>query len=163
MTAQMSEVLMYEGEERHMLELPLKHFFDLGGHDPGFQFTSTALWRGYVGRWEVLNDRLYLTHLSGRMKTGEKAHISHVFPGFEDRVFAHWYSGAIRIPEGKLIQYVHSGFSSTYERDVLLDFEDGVLLSKHVRHNGKAPKDAKEGYRIAAMTSVNFEDKKEGS
>lgn len=153
MTAQISERLIYEGEQVALLSNPLNEFFALGGIDPGFESTSTALWRGYVGTWEILNDRLYLVGLRGTLKSGDEATLESVFPGFKDRVFAHWFSGRLRIPQGKRLEYVHMGYASTYELDVLLTLQNGVVLAKEVRLNGEAEDDAPEGYSIGAMTT----------
>lgn len=54
MTAQIAENLRYAGEDVAMCTHPLRNYFSLGGFDPGFQSNGTALWRGYVGSWEVL-------------------------------------------------------------------------------------------------------------
>lgn len=153
MTAQISERLIFEGQQVALLSNPLNYFFALGGIDPGFESTSTALWRGYVGTWEILNDRLYLVELRGTLKSGDDATLDSVFPGFKDRVFAHWFSGRLRIPQGKRLEYVHMGYASTYERDVLLTLQNGVVLAKEVRLNGEAEDDAPEGYSIGAMTT----------
>jgi hypothetical protein len=153
MTAQISEKLLLEGVKHPMCTNPLANFSQLGGTLPKFVSTSTALWRGYVGTWEVLNDRLYLIEISGTLKSGEDACLETVFPGFKDRVFAHWYSGVIRLPEGKMLEYVHMGYGSTYERDLLLTFKNGVLTSRQVKVNGVAEdEDAPEGYGVGAMT-----------
>ena len=152
MTAQIAETLIYQGEQVALLTNPLDMYFELGGHHPGFQSTSTALWRGYVGSWELINDRLYLLALDGVLETGEDASLESVFPGHPDRVFAHWYSGTLRIPQGRQLEYVHMGYASSFERDVLLTLQNGVVVHKEVRHNGQAPKDAPEGYGIGAMT-----------
>lgn len=161
MTAQISERLIFEGQQVALLSNPLSDYFALGGRDPGFQSTSTALWRGYVGTWEVTDDRLYLVALQGLLKSGAEANLASVFPGFEDRVFAHWFSGRLRIPQGKRLAYVHMGYGSTYERDVFLSLEDGVVVAQEVRINGQAPDDAPEGYSIGAMTT--WPARKDGS
>ncbi len=44
---------------------PLSDFFAMGGFNPRFESNSTALWRGYVGRWEIVDGRLYLVELHG--------------------------------------------------------------------------------------------------
>ena len=61
MTAQISESLDYEGGTYAMCTEPLGVFFSMGGSKPSFMANNTALWRGYIGQWEVLDDRLYLT------------------------------------------------------------------------------------------------------
>jgi hypothetical protein len=97
MTAQIAERLNFEGQQVALLTNPLDLYFELGGHNPGFQSTATALWRGYVGSWEVVNDRLYLIELQGELESGQDAELETVFSGYGERVFAHWYSGVIRL------------------------------------------------------------------
>jgi hypothetical protein len=153
MTAQIGERLTYDGREVSMCTEPLGDYFAFGGHNPEFEFTCTALWRGYVGTWEIVGDRLYLVGLTGTLKDGAEATLESVFPGYPDRVFAHWYSGTLRIPEGKQLEYVHMGYASTYERDCFLMIEKGVVFGSHVRQNGEADESTgPEGYGIGAMT-----------
>ena len=152
MTAQIAERLLYEGEELAMCTNPLADYFALGGSRPSFESNSTALWRGYVGRWEVVDGRLYLIDLRGTLDDGTEASLSSVFPEFPERVFAHWYSGTIRVPQGKLLKYLHMGYGSTYERDFLLEVERGVVTGRRLRQNGTAPSDDRaEGYAPGAM------------
>ena len=136
-----------------MCSEPLSDYFEMAGESPDFAEMNTACWRGYVGEWEVLDGRLYLIGLDAYLASGEETNIETIFPGFPERVFAHWYSGRIRIPEGKLLDYVHMGYASVYERDVFLDFEKGVLVGKTTRTNGQAKEaNAPEGYGIGGMT-----------
>jgi hypothetical protein len=91
--------------------------------------------------------------LHGTLESGEEASLATVFPDFPDRVFAHWYTGTVRIPQGKILQYVHMGYGSTFERDLMLEIERGVLKSTRVRQNGiSIDEDAPEGYGVAGMT-----------
>jgi hypothetical protein len=72
-----------------------------------------------------------------------------VFPKYPDRVFAHWYTGNLRVPQGKRLHYVHMGYGSTYVRDLFLEIEKGVLINTHTQHNGVSEqKDAPEGYGV---------------
>ena len=66
-----------------------------------------------------------------------------LFPGYDSRVFAHWYSGVLSIPQGDLVEYVHMGFASVYDRDLLISVEQGVIVDTQVRVNGE-PSAAKE-------------------
>ena len=100
-----------------------------------------------------MSDRLYLIGLNGTLEGGAEASLATIFPDFPDRVFAHWYSGTIRIPQGKQLEYVHMGYGSTFERDLFLDIERGVVVATRVRHNGTAESEnAPEGYEVGAMT-----------
>lgn len=135
---------------------PLSDYFAMGGVNPHFESNCTALWRGYVGSWEIVDDRLYLVELSGTLEGGADATLATIFPDFPDRVFDHWYTGTIRIPQGKQLEYVHMGYGSTYERDLFLDIERGVIVSTRAQHNGVVENDdAPEGYGVGAMTVLN--------
>ena len=75
------------------------------------------------------------------------------FPDYPERVFAHWYSGTIRVPQGRQIEYVHMGFGSTYESDLFIDLERGVVVATKIRHNGTVEGEGgPEGYGVGAMT-----------
>lgn len=63
MTAQIAENMLYQGKQVAMCTTPLNDYFVMGGYNPRFESNCTALWRGYVGTWEVVDDRLYLTRL----------------------------------------------------------------------------------------------------
>lgn len=153
MTAQIAERLRYQGQTWSMCDNPLDDYFAFGGVRPGFQWDCTALWRGYVGLWEILNDRLYLLELHGTLEDGTAASLASVFPDYPERVFAHWYSGTLRIPQGRLLKYVHMGYGSSYERDLLLEIERGVLVASRVQHNGTARSEGDGGgYRAGGMT-----------
>jgi hypothetical protein len=153
MTAQIAEKLLYQGEQVAMCTNPLGDYFAMGGFNPRFESMSTALWRGYVGGWEIVEDRLYLVSLDGTLEDGTDATLETVFPGFPERVFAHWYSGTVRIPQGKQLEYVHMGYASKFEQDLLLEIERGVVVATRVRQNGVAESDhAPEGYSVGAMT-----------
>jgi hypothetical protein len=144
MTAQIGERLHFNGQEMSMCTHPLGDYFALGGIDPGFgqewPLDCTALWRGYIGTWEVLGDRLYLVAIHKLVLNGPGTNfLETVFPGYPDRVFAHWYSGTLRIPQGNTLKYVHMGYQSTYERDLLIKVERGVIGEVRI-HENEIPK-----------------------
>jgi len=162
MTAQIGEALHYNGRTTAMCTEPLSDYFSLGGVRPDFARNCTALWRGYVGKWELRDDRLYLVGLSGTLNNGVEANLATIFSDYPNRVFAHWYSGTLRIPEGKRLDYVHMGYGSRYEKDLLVHIEKGVMTGTNVRCNGKAgDREGPEGYGVGAMTTFPLEKKEE--
>jgi hypothetical protein len=154
MTAQMSETLLLDGKEFALCSRPLDTYFSITGKKPVFDTTCTALSRGYVGTWEILENRLYLVGISGmRRRALTPISLEEFFPGFPDRVFAHWYTGKIRVPMGKMLKYRHSGFDSTYESELLMDVLKGKVLKTETRVNGVCEDDNQtDGYKIGAMT-----------
>jgi hypothetical protein len=154
MTAQIAESLVYEGKQVTMCSTPLSNYFAFGGKRLNFDtWYCTALWRGYTGKWEILNGRLYLIGLHGRLEGGGEITLADVFPDYPSRAFAHWYSGTIRVPQGRQIEYVHMGFGSTYESDLIIELERGVVVDTKIRHNGSVEgEEGPEGYGVGAMT-----------
>jgi len=66
MTAQEREMLYYNGKTYWLATEPLKQLFDLMGDDrPVLVSGSTSCWRGYVGTWEIENDKLFLIDFKG--------------------------------------------------------------------------------------------------
>lgn len=161
MTAQIAERLHFEGREVPMCAEPLHDYFELAGQQPKFAFTNTALWRAYVGTWEIREGRLYLIALRGTLEDGSAANVATIFPDFPERVFAHWFSGTLRIPQGKLLRYVHMGYGSEYESDLLIEIESGVMMKSKVNANGVSGDPAgPDGYGVGAMTVFPHTPKK---
>lgn len=136
MTDQLAEIFLDDGVERDMLTEPLESYFEMGGHRPEWPLECTGLWRGYQGRWRVVEGRLYLMALSGMFLDSTHVNLEQVFPGYPNGVFAHWFSGPVRLPHGKRLGWESGGFGCIYERDEFLIFERGVLTRKLLRENG---------------------------
>ena len=55
------------------------------------------------------------------------------------RILADWFSGTLRMPEGKLLQYVHIGYGSVYEREITLEVRSGKIIAESgVDNTGRA-------------------------
>jgi len=161
MTAQFSERLSWNGKKLAMCSEPLGFWLSANGRNLRFAMSSTACWRGYIGSWKIINDRLYLVGFEAHSEEGAPLGIEDLFPGYEKGVFAHWVTREVRCPQGKMLDYVHMGYASTYEMDLYLTFSRGYLVSKRLETNGKAKEDSAEGYGVAAHVSfpVPKEDK----
>jgi hypothetical protein len=135
MTAQVPESLIFQGAQHNMFAEPLESYFSTGAERPNFAAMTTACWRGYEAEWEVDGDRLYLVKLTGVVWDGPPVTVASLFPDTPERAFAHWFSGTVRLPRGEQIQYVHMGYESVYEQDLLLEFDRGVLVRTQMRVN----------------------------
>jgi hypothetical protein len=167
MTAQIPDVLEYHGQTYRLYTNPLDALQD--GRRPTFAYENSALWRGYVACWEILNDRLYLKDLHGRLCTrsaeqgarrancgthhgsgciARDVQLSDLF-GQVDRIdgmiFAEWFSGELKVPQGKMLEYVHMGYGSRYERYLIFDIVDGVVVASRV-DSGKQPATVRRGF-----------------
>ncbi|MCL7404903.1 hypothetical protein MWN63_02770 [Paradonghicola geojensis] len=141
MTVQATEVLKYGKLNRSMQSEPLEAYFKLVGHRPQFGFMATNNWRGYIGDWEIKDKKLYLTRLNqmGLRKTDtgvlpclvpNNVTLPEIFPGTTGPVFADWYTGQLRCPEGDVIDYHRGPFGALYERYLVLSVERGVVVSE---------------------------------
>lgn len=132
MTAQLPESIQINGQRHLLLSLPLQTYFLRSGNWPLLLCGGTALARGYIGQWEVIDDRLYLIAVHGQQADGSPLALDQLFPGFPDRVFAHWFSGELRVGMGAQTLYVHQGFQSRYERELIMDVRRGVVVGERL-------------------------------
>jgi hypothetical protein len=137
MTAQFGEKLIYEGRSVTMHSNPLEDYFEAKGKRPKFDSICTACWRGYVGTWEIKDDRLYLIGFRGfgKLIDGTEASLQTIFPDQDGPILADWYSGTLKIPEGEMLEYIHAGYASRFERDRFFEIDKGVVVRTYVRDN----------------------------
>ena len=147
-TAQEPDLLLMDGEPVSLNTNPLSPW--LQSHpkalpEPGV--ISSSRWRGYVASWEIRDEQLWLTRVEMELPDrdsdpdpncgGEPVCfdastqdvLPQLFPGRSELV-AEWYSGALIIPRGELVDYVHMGYGSTYERYLVLVIDDGRVVSR---------------------------------
>lgn len=139
MTAQCAERLYLDRREVPLWTTPLSQYAELAGIEFPFAMDTTALWRCYIGTWELTAKHLYLVGIDASFRDGRCVGLSDLFPGFEERVFAHWFTGVLEIPEGELIERYHGGFGGTPERERLIGINRGVEVWRHIRVNTMAP------------------------
>jgi hypothetical protein len=135
LTIQAGDILSYNGEKTTIATEPLKPYLKTRS-DVSFIYKSTALVRGYIGTWKIRNKKLYLISLLGFVNNNEKVDLNYLFPN-KIEVFAGWYSGDIRIPEGELLKKINLGYASVFEKDRILSFKEGILISETVKDNTK--------------------------
>jgi hypothetical protein len=135
-TAQVGDVLLLEGKRETIFTNPLEGFLE---KHPKLrpEPSSSANWRGYVATFAVRDGGLWLekVEVSRYEKVGDKHErrvedrMSTFFPG-KSSVLAHWYTGVLLIPRGKMVNYVHMGYGSTFERYLLIEIREGKLASR---------------------------------
>jgi hypothetical protein len=134
MTAQVPETLLIDGEKHALFTEPLEAYFKELGSRPDFQAPHTACWRGYVGQWELNDNKLYLRRLSGGLTDGKTVTLKSIFPKGPYPVFARWFTGVLIVPQGEMLEYIHMGYASIYEDELRLKIKRGVLVSKSRRN-----------------------------
>ncbi len=133
-TAQYPDKITYNGTEYNLNSNPLEPYFDKNPKNRP-SMVSTALWRGYVGYFEIIENKLYLTDMkipvghtddNGNYKQKWVSIYRMYFPK-QEKVKIDWFSGILILPHGKMIEYVHQGYASTYSKYWLLEIENGTF------------------------------------
>jgi hypothetical protein len=144
-TGQEGELIIYKGDTLQMMSEPLEAY--LSANEPRERFypflkdgCSTALWRGYVGLWEYRESGLYLIDIYA---CGQKSNSikKAVFKNNDGAILASWFSGKLFIEKGKMIKYNHSGYDRIYEKEFVIEIEEGEIKNVETHDNGVKPSD----------------------
>ena len=114
MTTQAGDILLYNGEKTTIASEPLIPYLETR-EDVSFILKSTAIVRGYIGNWEIKNHKLFLVSLLGFIENKKQVDLNYLFPN-KNEVFADWFTGDIRIPQGKMLKKVNLGYESIFEK-----------------------------------------------
>ncbi|MGR9979322.1 hypothetical protein ACUOII_24165, partial [Escherichia coli] len=79
---------------------------------------------------------MYLLKITtGRHNKPKSLSLAVLFPGYKSKVFAHWFSGVLRCPQGKCTQYVHMGHESVFESDLFILVKKGKVIATQIKEN----------------------------
>ena len=147
MTAQALEEIIVDGVQYDLMARPLDAYLDTLNPCPNMAdlsgFHCSALWRGYIGVWELQADRLFLQRLRGGWSFDEGGEVpdidlSRIFPDGPRPIPAIWYSGKLSLPLGPMLQYVHMGWGSFYQFERIIYVHHGrVARVRHVDHTAR--------------------------
>jgi len=118
MTTQVKERIIIDGEK-----YPLLNALSLPKNDliikqkEGPISTRSSCWRGYVGTWEIKDDKLYLIDFSSG-----KYDVLVNLP-----ILADWISGTAKVATGE-VKASSSWDIETYETETHLTFENGLVV-----------------------------------
>ena len=144
MTMQRAELLFHDGAWHSLHSLPLEPYFEQIGTRPNFARFLSSVGRGYVGYWVLEDQKLYLTEIhqlgfekrpDGSASPGmvaDPALLSVMFPDQDAPIFADWYSGELRCPEGDIVATGRGKFGDLYERYLVLSIERGVVVQENI-------------------------------
>jgi hypothetical protein len=149
-TAQQPDRLLVDGKEERLNTNPLEPWRAAHPDAVEMPMLSTANWRGYVATWEVAGGKLWLRRVEGRQPTGKMIRREYETSGGERRiheypeqaphdylpqlfdgrteVVAEWFTGTLIVPRGELVEYVHMGYASTYERYLVVWVRRGEVV-----------------------------------
>ena len=155
-TAQISEIIIWRGDTLGLNSLPLELKTDYKSlivkihneieklmypeGDDGEEradISSSVCSRGYRAEWIVINDSVFLNGIYHCDDRNMKVNLSNIFPniGKNQRVFASWINGELNIPQGEIIEWVNRGFLSIFERETVINVENGIIKNYENYHN----------------------------
>ena len=150
-TAQKGNIIYIDNEEWGLFDEPIGAdstlFYQMIVALPEKRGRSTANWYGYTSFWSIRDSMLLLDSICTE-EIDETTHkfiyssiprkdTEKVFKAYikDSTITATWFTGEIRIVNGKCIHYVHMGFASTFEEESILTFKQGHLTARKDYHN----------------------------
>lgn len=141
-TAQQPDVIQIDGKDHALNTNPLAaRLHALGWKPPENAAIWSSNWRGYVARWKIEEGQLVLVDATVQLRRAERGVQTEtsvreeLFPSIP-RVVADWYSGALIIPDGEVVDYVHMGYGTTYDHYQVIRISEGRVL-EHLSMTGK--------------------------
>lgn len=136
-TAQAPDVLIVDGKEFALNTNPLESQLEQKQWKPPEEaMVSTANWRGYIATWEVKEDKLFLKEVTILVKDPKsdeeyrrKVITGDLYPGVPE-VHAAWYTGALVVPDGKMTEYVHMGYGSSFDHYQIFRVRAGQVIER---------------------------------
>ena len=146
-TSQLPDRLIYKGDTLAIFANPLEQLYEndslaasFFGKKQGCE--STACWRSYVAEWQIIENQLYLIGIYSCCFYSDtiQANLKSLFGNnyIDGKVKADWVSQHIIAPKGKLLYYIHNGYSSVYEKETEFQIEKGKLIAIHTYDNSKS-------------------------
>ncbi|MFH0257075.1 hypothetical protein ACGRL8_08490 [Vibrio rumoiensis] len=120
MTAQVTERLIYKGEEVSLHSepnFPLDHPEIITLTSKEGMAPISACRRGYVGTWEIKGRSFFLNHLQGKYKLKTTP------------ISADWFSGQLIIPESGKAEYIHGGWGYQYSQNKIITVVAGMVTN----------------------------------
>lgn len=144
-TGQSAERIFIDGEEWELLGCPIELDSLLSEkvqeHVPKDIIFSTGCYRGYIGTWELKDNRLYLRSLSFDVFDGanplDNAILESIFEPYctDEGILASWVTATLRVGRGECITHIDEGFYRNYEQESLLTIHTGTLANKKEYRN----------------------------
>jgi len=134
-TAQTPDYLIIGKDTLSIQSNPLQEYFE--GHPLPENLSTTVSsgnWRGYIAYFQFLDGKLVVENIYKEdYKENSKGNHDYFLTSIYKEVFGEnknfdcsFYSGLLICPSGKMLQYVHMGYSSVFENYTLIELKDGV-------------------------------------
>lgn len=139
-TAQRPDRFIHQGQDHDLFCNPLEAYFEKEGKGRPAMFRdgvqSQSCLRGYVATWKIEQDRLYLVKIekqyvkpSKKMKEQELEWrgiaLDRIVEGAVPQQFANWYTGVLRIPQGRVLRFMNMAYNTIFEKELRVHIEQG--------------------------------------
>jgi hypothetical protein len=131
-TTQFPDILYLDGQKHYLFSNPLEQYYGPNHPRPQFKAPNTATWRGYVATWEIDQGTLYLKAIRAWTHQGEVG-LEALFPGHKGRVAAIWFTGKLRVPQGKVLK--RSVPNPIYAKYLMITVEQGRVTGQKIIDN----------------------------
>jgi len=165
-TAQIPDILIYNNDTVPIFANPLEQLDNIdtlreklfGKKKNGWY---TACYRNYQAEWTLIDSQLYLIGIYSCSYDNDsiKADLQSLFGDkfLNGKVKADWVSSNLLSPQGKELYYVHAGYGSLYEKEVVFEIEGGRLKSTTVYDNSKSKQSVySEGSTLITFIHANI-------
>jgi hypothetical protein len=136
MTAQLPDKVLLNGVHQNLYTNPLEHYWIRTDKRRPVFYPLPDCRRGYVATWEIKDGQLYLKDIDGNYekttfffgKKSARYSLKILFPKSGNRlVKANWFSGKLRVPQGKMTLY-DEDYGSRFEQEVIITIEKGNIV-----------------------------------
>lgn len=135
-TVQIPDKIWYSGKKYILFKNPLEPYFEeYPEKRPEPEYTSSALWRGYVAFFEIRDNQLFLYDIKKgefNRSTNRTKWLSVFNEVFPDQVCvkSEWFTGLLVLPSGNPVKDADRGFFFLYEHYVVLEINEGNLIKE---------------------------------
>lgn len=137
MAAQRPDVIVKDDEKLDLYSNPLEEYWLKNKLKRPAFCAEPYCKRGYVATWAIRNDRLYLINIEGLFTKntflGKKVvqfSLYTLFPDNNGSVYVDWFTGKLRIPNGPMKHYVHQGYDSRFEKEIIISIDRGNITKE---------------------------------
>lgn len=137
MTAQLPDRIMLDGQSWDLYTNPLEQYWSRLRNARPALYPLPYCMRGYVATWVIKDHQLFLISVDGNYEKksvffgsrSARFSIDTLWPRLNSQTIkASWYSGKLRIPQGKMSIYDFNGYNSRFEKEVIVTVENGDIL-----------------------------------
>ncbi len=136
MAAQLPDKILQNGIIQQLYTNPLEHYWIRMDKKRPLFYPLPNCRRGYVATWEVRDNQLFLKDIDGNYerttlffgKESNRYSLKLLFPKSGNRLIkANWFSGKLRIPQGKMTIY-DEDYGSRFEQEIIITIEKGNVV-----------------------------------